>query len=42
MDRELIEKELESCVMYSVGKVFSGPGFGERGSNFIPHANLYF
>jgi hypothetical protein len=33
MDTELIEKDLESCVMYSVGKVFSGPGFGERKSN---------
>jgi len=35
MDRVLIEKELESCVMYSVGEVFSGPGFGERESNSL-------
>lgn len=33
MDRELIEKELESCVMYCVGDVFFGPVFGERKSN---------
>jgi len=33
MDRELIEKELESCVMNSVGKVFSGPGVGDRKSD---------
>ena len=33
MDSELIEKELESCIMYSVGKVFYGSSFGDRKSN---------
>jgi hypothetical protein len=35
MDGELIEKELESCVMYCVGKVFSGPGVGDRKSKSL-------